>query len=238
MIAADVDGGPFDLFTLAPQRWVRGAPLSVYIEGDGHAWIHRTRLSDDPTPRQPVALELALRDPAPNVIYLARPCQYGEGGRRRNCHPAYWSTARYAEEVVVATGRVIDRYVADAAAEGVRLRGYSGGGAVALLVAARRSDVIEVVTIAGLLDTDAWTRLQGATPLIDSLNPADAADRLVGIPQRHLLGTEDEVVPAAVAESFLRRFPADRRPGVAIVPGQDHRCCWAERWPELLGGGR
>lgn len=237
MVPVEVDGGFFDLFTFAPPHWVPGAPLSVYIEGDGRAFLHRTRLSDDPTPRQPVALELAVRDPASNVIYLARPCQYGRAGGRRNCHPAYWSTARYAEEVVAATSRVIDHYVAASAAGGVRLYGYSGGSAVALLVAARRSDVTEVTTIAGLLDIDAWTRMQGVTPLTGSLNPADAADRLMNVAQTHLVGGDDDVVPVAVAESFLRRFPADRRPRVAVIPGLDHRCCWAERWPGLLRHG-
>ena len=50
--------------------------LRVYIEGDGFAWVNRTTPSDDPTPRNPLGLKLAAADPSPNVLYLARPCQY------------------------------------------------------------------------------------------------------------------------------------------------------------------
>lgn len=46
--------------------------LRVYIEGDRHAWLSRTRLCADPTPHNPVALKLALADPAPGpLLYLA-----------------------------------------------------------------------------------------------------------------------------------------------------------------------
>lgn len=229
-----IPAGTFDLFTLAPTRFTPGVPLSIYIEGDGFAWRDRYRLSDDPTPRNPVALKLAVADPGPNVVYIARPCQYVSGPNRRNCHPAYWSTARFAETVIAAIGTAIDAYAADSGTSGLRLTGYSGGGAVAVLLAARRTDVLRVVTVAGVLDTDAWTRLDDSTPLVHSLNPADTAERIAGIPQLHLVGAEDKVVPPAVAQSFARRFPPDRRPEVRIVPGQGHECCWAEGWPSLL----
>lgn len=229
-----VEAGHFDLFTYAPAAFTPGAPLSVYIEGDGFAWITPTRLSDDPTPRQAVALALAAADPAANVIYIARPCQFVTGRHRRNCHPAYWSSARFAEEVVAATDRVVERYMIESGAKGVRLVGYSGGGAVVALLAAHRTDVERVVTIAGVLDTQAWTALDDSTPLLHSLNPADVAERIAAIPQVHLVGGDDRVVPVAVARSFAARVPLDRRPQVTVVPGQKHECCWAERWPSLL----
>jgi len=235
LFPSEVDGGSFTLFTLAPLRWEAGAPLSVYLEGDGHAWIDRNHLSDDPTPRNPVALELAVRDPAENVVYIARPCQYVVAAALRNCQPAYWSTARYADEVVSAVNAAIERYRVAAGANRVRLYGYSGGGTLALLVAARRSDVAGVGTVSAVLDTAAWTRLTDATPLFDSLNPADFAARLAAVPQYHLVGADDAVVPPAVAFSYLSRFPADRRPRLVVVPGQGHECCWAEGWPESLG---
>jgi hypothetical protein len=45
---------------------------------------------------------------------------------------------------------------------------------VASLVAARRHDVVRLVTVAGNLDHLAWTTLHGVSPLTGSLNPADA----------------------------------------------------------------
>lgn len=67
--------------------------LRVYIEGDGHAWESRTRPSTNPTPRNPVALRLAMADPgADTVLYLARPCQYVQGEDRRQCSNRYWTS--------------------------------------------------------------------------------------------------------------------------------------------------
>jgi len=234
---AEIEAGPFVLYSMAPAHWVKEAPLTVYVEGDGLAWLHNNTLSDDPTPRDPIALRLAARDGSANVIYVARPCQYVKGASRRNCQPAYWSTARYHPSVVAALNAVVDRYKALSGASGVRLYGFSGGGALALLAAARRSDVVEVVTVAAVLDTDAWTRMLGDSPLSESLNPANFAQALAHIPQRHYQGAEDQMVPAAVAQSYLARFPADSRPRVEFIAGQGHDCCWADIWP-LAGAGR
>ena len=53
-----------------------GNDLNIYLEGDGLAWVSRREPSRDPTPDNPIGLRLAAIDPAPNVIWLARPCQY------------------------------------------------------------------------------------------------------------------------------------------------------------------
>ena len=153
---------------------------------------------------------------------------------RRNCSPAYWSDARFAEEVVAAIGKAVDHYKTLSGAEGVRLVGYSGGAAIAALLAERRDDVTELVTVAGVLDGETWTEIRGTAPLAASLNPADRADRLTGLRQYHFVGEDDEVVPPAIARSFLSHMPSGRRPEVIIVPGQTHTCCWPDRWPALL----
>ena len=142
--------------------------------------------------------------------------------------------ARYAEPVIAATNQAIDRLLATSGARGVWLYGHSGGGAVALLVAARRDDVLGVVTVSGMLDTLAWTRMNGMPPLALSLNPADATARLERVPQLHFVGAEDEVVPEAVARAYAAHFPAGHAPQVRVVPSQDHQSHWAEAWPELL----
>lgn len=36
--------------------------INVYIEGDGLAWITRSRVSDNPTPLNPLALKLMVQD--------------------------------------------------------------------------------------------------------------------------------------------------------------------------------
>jgi dienelactone hydrolase len=114
------------------------------------------------------------------------------------------------------------------------LIGYSGGGAVAALVAARRGDVIELVTVAGNLDHATWTAIHHVHPLDGSLNPVNAIDALQNIPQIHFVGERDKNVNTAVVNAYAERFPVNRRPRIQIVPEADHSCCWVDRWPVLL----
>ncbi len=51
-------------------------------------------------------------------------------------------------------------------------------------------------------------------------------------PQWHLVGQQDEVVPAQIARAFAQRAPA-RQQSIMVIPGADHTCCWAEHWPAL-----
>lgn len=86
------------------------------------------------------------------------------------------------------------------------LVGYSGGGAVAALLASMREDVSAIVTVASNLDTDAWTSYHNISALHGSLNPAHFAYKLENIPQYHLVGKRDDVVPQAIFESYKSRF--------------------------------
>ncbi|WP_207459652.1 alpha/beta hydrolase [Azospirillum sp. SYSU D00513] len=221
-------------FTLA--GWLRaggsgrnGGPLVAYIEGDGYGWVTPERPSRDPTPRNPVALRLAARDPAERVLYLGRPCQYVGASVEPACGNRYWTSHRFAPEVVGALGRALDAAKRDSGAERLILAGYSGGGVLAALLAARRTDVDGLLTVAAPLDHAAWTRRHGITPLAGSLNAADAADALAGLPQLHLAGAEDRVVPPDLVRSFAARIGAP----VRVVAGVDHGGDWAALWPEL-----
>jgi pimeloyl-ACP methyl ester carboxylesterase len=232
----------FDAGAFVLAGWQRGEPgkhrtLTVYIEGDGFAWVNRGRVAENPTPDDPVALRLAAADPAPSVLALARPCQYVEGAAARHCVPFYWSTGRLAPEVVDATADAIDRAMAEAGASRIELIGYSGGGALAVLVAARRHDVVRLVTVAANLDLAAWTRHHGVSPMTGSLDPIDVATRVAPLPQLHYVGSADEVVPPAIVEGFRERagLAPDR---VAQIAGYTHTCCWEEAWPALIARAR
>jgi len=236
-----VPAGPFSLVTF--HRGLGSSPtLAVYLEGDGRAWITRRRLSPDPTPRNPVALELALRDPWPSVLYIARPCQFLEASPvAEGCGPRYWSSHRYADTVVAAVDAALERTIESvpewqAAGERPRigLVGYSGGGTLAALVAARRHDVEWLVTVAANLDHAAWTRLHRLAPLEGSLNPVDFVARLRRLPQLHLVGERDENVPSAILEAYLERLGPAPAARAAVVPGFDHGCCWQRLWPKPL----
>lgn len=211
--------------------------LTIYIEGDGLAWVNFAQVSPDPTPMRAVGLELALRHPHGAAAYLARPCQYVEGDDARNCAPTWWSDRRFAPEVVAAADQAVGQLKQRFQAKELELVGYSGGGAIAALVAARRSDVARLVTVAGNLDHQAWTKLHHLSPLTGSLNPADAWPALAGLPQLHFIGKQDRNVGREVAASYQARFPAQQRPELRVIDGFDHSCCWVEQWPELYRGG-
>ena len=83
---------------------------------------------------------------------------------------------------MVAVNRAIDALKAASGALGIALAGYSGGGAMAALIAARRPDTVCLVTVAAPLDTGAWTQAIGVSPLRTSLNPLDHAARLASLP--------------------------------------------------------
>lgn len=227
---------PTDTFILtayASQHITQANILTVYIEGDGLAWFNRSTPSADPTPRNPVGLELAMRHPEGAAAYLARPCQYVAAKDAMNCSQKYWTGDRFAPEVIETASQAISTLKQRFGATKLVLVGYSGGGAVAALVAARRNDVAQLVTVAGNLDHRAWTAMHHVVALDKSLNPADDGQSLAGIPQRHFVGERDEVVGPVVAESYTARFPPLQRPKIVTVPKFDHVCCWVEQWGSI-----
>ncbi|MDD0976353.1 alpha/beta hydrolase [Pseudomonas fontis] len=218
-----VSTSTFTLQTLQPLA-VNSKRLRVYIEGDGRAWITSRTVSNDPTPTTSMTLGFALSDPQPSV-YMARPCQFI---RSANCTQSVWTTARFSNAVVQAQSEVLDALKARYGVQGFELVGYSGGAAVALLLAARRSDVLQVQTLAGNIDPLAWTQLKVLTPLSGSLNPADYAEQLTKLPQRHFIGANDKVVPQAVSEAYLRKVRPSCSETVSVQA--DHHSGFEASW--------
>ena len=214
--------------------------MAIYVEGDGRAWRTQTRISKNPTPNNPVALRLAVRDPSASVVYIARPCQYLTTEQMRSCSAKYWSTYRYAPEVIAATNEALAWALAQKPAQipgfALGLVGYSGGAAVAALVASQRSDIDWLASVAGNLDHAYWTRLHDITPLYHSLNAADYGVKLAPIAQYHFVGSDDDKVPASVAQSYQRQLPSTEHSRVITVEGYSHGCCWPESWPAKLCG--
>lgn len=205
------------------------AVLHVYIEGDGAAWPSPFHPPRDPTPTEPVALAMAAADPAPAVAYLGRPCQYLDAGELASCSQDYWTGSRFAPEVVTAYMAFLDRLKGASGAQRLRLIGYSGGGVIATLLAAKRSDVERLVTVAAPLAVAEWTASHRVTPLIGSLDPAMLVDAKLPV-ATHFVGASDEVVPARIVAAFAERNGGRLRE----VPGFDHVCCWSREWPRLL----
>ena len=224
-------------FTIAAyHNGLRGSSkiLTVYLEGDGRPWIRLDRISSDPTPPAPIVLSMAVRDPSPKVLYLARPCQYRGGIKEPGCNPIYWTSNRYGEKVIASMNQALDQAKALAGVERLFLIGYSGGGSLAVLLAARRDDVAGILTVAANLDHAAWTAYYGDSPLSGSLNAVDAVAKVRSIPQVHLWGDADDVVPLRVIENYTDRLVGSGKSRLKVIPGFGHECCWAEEWPKIL----
>ena len=171
LIRGHVTGNGFRLRYYRNRRMVPGEPVRIYLEGDGLPWLRPNLMARDPTTRNPVALRLMLKDPGP-AVYLGRPC-YHQLDDRPLCTPWHWTAGRYSGTVVDSMATAIKKLTGtEPASTRIGLVGYSGGGALAMLIAQRLPQVDHVITIAGNLDPSAWTSLHGYSPLTGSENPS------------------------------------------------------------------
>lgn len=207
--------------------------LHVYIEGDGLAWLSRTQPSSDPTPNNPTALLLAALDPSPNVIYLARPCQFTPRERNPHCQVEYWTNKRFAPEVIDSISQALDKIKTQTHIGKLALVGYSGGGAVAALLAERRDDIQSLRTVAGYLDIDYVNQQHHVSPMPESLNPINQASRLAQLPQLHFSGQNDRLISPYVASRFVNQT-GGHCAKAKVIAGMDHHGPWEKEWPSLL----
>lgn len=211
-------------------------PLFIYIEGDGKAWITRYRLSRDPTPDNPLALKLSTIDPNPNVMYIARPCQFTPLNLDHNCSSKYWSEARYSQIVVDSINQVINNLKKTGSQE-IHLVGYSGGATIAGIIASQRHDVKSLRTIAGNLDHDAVSTWHQTTSLAQSLNLIDFAKNISHIPQMHYIGEHDQIIPVDTIKNFVTKVNSYNHMHCAnykILKNLDHYHGWPEQWGQLV----
>lgn len=208
-------------------------PLTIYIEGDGFAWRTRSQPSADPTPLKPQGLTLASVDPAANVVYLARPCQFIPMGTNPRCSVEYWTSKRFAEEVIQAMNQAVSHFAQQVAGQPIHLVGFSGGAGIAALIAARRKDISTLRSVAGNLDTVEFNRLHRTTPMPESLNAIDVAPMLASLAQIHYYGSQDKVVPPSIGQRFAQAT-AGHCTQVRVVKGMSHYSDWAHLWVDLL----
>lgn len=210
-------------FTLASWQKITdpAAPVKIYIEGDGASFNGVGRPTSNPTPKGKLLREIAFGDNSPNVVYLARPCQFVADNQ---CTQKYWTTARFSAEVIASEREA----VLDIAQENdVILIGFSGGAQVAGLVAVTAPElhVKKMITIAGNLDHKAWTEYHNVPALSDSLNLADYKEDYLALPQEHFVGNNDTIIPPKLVEDFAGSD------NVREVPSADHNKGWERIYP-------
>ncbi len=208
---------------------IQGEKLHVYLEGDGTPWLNRYRIAPDPTPRNPLALALMAQEKAAS-LYLGRPCYHGQS-QEPPCNPLLWTSHRYGPEVLDSMATVLSKILAITPYTDMVLIGYSGGGALAMLLAERFEEVSAVVTIAGNLNSQAWTAWHGYSPLYGSFNPATRPPLSPGIVQWHFAGGRDRNVPPAIVQSVISQQHSAQW---VVIEKFDHQCCWRRLWPSIL----
>ncbi|MDA0823334.1 MAG: alpha/beta hydrolase [Proteobacteria bacterium] len=206
---------------------VDGQPIHFYIDGDGTPSLGHGRISQDPTSRNRLILDLIRADISTSVL-VGRPCYYGGSNR---CSSEQWTTARYSKDVVDQLLATINGIIRRFPESSITLIGYSGGGALAMLAAPGLDRVDTLITVAANLDTRAWVEHHGYAPLIGSLNPADQAPLPTRIKQYHFFGADDENVPVGLSRRVLDR---QGNANTKVVPGFSHTCCWPNIWTSSM----
>ncbi|WP_410520911.1 alpha/beta hydrolase [Candidatus Tisiphia endosymbiont of Sialis lutaria] len=206
----------------------KDSPYVFYIEGDGS--IGRYAVASNPTPSKIMLFKLATLDTRPNVVYIARPCQYTPVELNPNCNQVYWTDKRMAEEVIESTNIVINSINNDKPAS---LVGFSGGGGVAILVAARNKHIKDIITVAGNLDIKNFSEHHRVYALKKSLNPIDYAIKINNIPQLHISGSKDKIVPSSIMHGYIKASSSNCIQQ-KIFPNITHTKGWDKVWQNVL----
>ncbi len=155
------DEAYWPIYTWSPEETL-SRTLRIYIEGDGRAWLRSNRPSMDPTPVNRLVHHLMLKDKSPDLAYIAQPCQYVMND---SCNRQVWTFNRYSQKVINTMNSVVTSMKESGQYKELELVGYSGGGALALLIAAQRNDVTNVRTVAGNLSHEFLNRHHGVSEM-------------------------------------------------------------------------
>ncbi len=184
--------------------------LRLYIEGDG-----------TPNPKEAMALKLAAKDPYPNVIVMARPCQYVNDEICTNS--AIWEAERYHPEIMAEMEELTQFLIRKHKAKGIEFVAYDGGAPVAFNLAARVGGTRRIITVAGILDIDANSFKNNNINTETAENAVRQKKSVIAqIPQIHYVGDKDTIATRRMAERFVSRLKNPRSAVVKVAPDTGH----------------
>jgi len=221
----------FDIFSVSSIGDCKNNQITIYIEGDGLSWITKNILSKNPTPSNPIALKLMMQDNSKCKIYLSRPCQYTN---IEKCENKFWNEARFSNDVIKAYIEILDSIKRDYKNSSFKLIGYSGGGAIATILSAKREDITFLITVAGNLDIEKWINTHNISKLNESLNPADFTKNLENLHQIHLIADDDKNISIDIFLSFKNRFENSKNVKHKIFNDFTHSKGWVENWNNII----
>ncbi len=230
VVQKDIKTDNFTLFSFQKVSNECKNSIKIYIEGDGLSWISRNVISSNPTPINPTSLKLMLLDDSSCKIYIARPCQYTTS---TICEEKYWTNNRFSSKIIDSFNEALNSIKNEQKNNSFDLIGYSGGGAVATLLASQRNDINSITTIAGNLDIEKWTNIHNISSLNGSLNPADFSNTLENIKQHHLIGEDDKIIPKEIFFSYQSKFRNKKNITYSLHKAT-HNCCWEDIYKKYL----
>ncbi|WP_341702636.1 hypothetical protein [Ferrovibrio sp.] len=181
-----------------PEIVFSGDNVIGYVEDSvGSRHMISPAQSNSDTPASFMDRAVAHRD----LVFIERPCFAVTVEQDANCSDDYWwGRGRYSEPVVAALSSAVDWVKEKRKARAVRLLGGSSGGALAMLVAARRTDVISIATLSAVFDFNLMGRFQSSQyrtelSIFVGDSPQLMAQKLKNIQQIHIFGTRDELIP-------------------------------------------
>lgn len=195
-----IQSSPYPLFIAIPNKSesiVHSDTIHIVIEGDGYAWENRYTISENPTPKNPVGLKIALE--TGNAIYLAKPCQYIFPS---NCTPEYWTNRRYSSEIIASYQSAMDQLKTRYKNKTFDISAFSGGAYIALILSAERNDIKNVTTYAGLLNPQAWTTFHNISPILVKYKPSEIITKSKKTNFTHYCGEKDKIIPCSLQYDF------------------------------------
>ncbi len=206
--------------------------LWIFLEGDGAPFggaLSQTKT--DPTPVKSVALRLALLHQSGDRAYLSRPCQYVQHQASVHCEDeSLWQARRFGTEALDLVSGGFDDLLATTSRD-VVLVGHSGGGVLALGLAARRPDRVRcVVTLASPLNLAEWAQHHQIRGLEIAVE-----DSLRTLPRtihfRAIFGDADAVIGAKLTTSWIKRSEKNNLPQAVIeLIAATHTHGWMNFW--------
>ncbi len=212
----------FNIFTLQKISDKR-EPIRIYVEGDGRAYINRYRVSPDPTPDTNFLLQLVMQDSSPNLVYIARPCQYVDSDK---CEEKYWTSHRFSAEAIAAIQEVVNSFSPQ---QDLELVGYSGGAQIILHLT--NKNIKNIRTINGNLDLEKFSQLN---KMPNFLAPKLDYKRISLIRQTHFVGTDDPIIPIDIFRRYKLRMKKKNCINLKLIPDASHSKNWIEQWDKLL----
>lgn len=201
--------------------------VHLYIEGDGDAFTPQGTPSANPTPRTPVALQLALADTtAARTLYISRPCQWVDVTQYPKCKKAAWTTQRFTSAVLQDYTALIEELTQN---QSLTLIGYSGGAWLAYGVGQRLENATAVISVAGNLNPNA-VNAHHHVPLMD-VAPFTQPEK--PLPMLMLTGGKDRVIPPKLSEAMQAERPAGCVT-LKVIPEATHTEGWVENWRQML----